>query len=175
MAVKCPSCGHENIPGEDRCVECFHSLMHVDLPKPKSNDAFQQIMMNAPISDLITGEDLLVADPEDSIDKIVSLLQREKKNCVLVYKKKHLLGILSHRDIIKKVASAPDKLTSMKVESVMTPNPEYVKSDDPIAFAVNKMALGGFRHVPVLAPDGTPVTILAIKDVLEYLALAKAS
>ena len=51
----------------------------------------------------------------------------------------------------------------------MTPNPEYVKMEDPLAFAVNKMSVGGYRHVPVLSDGGTPVSIVAIRDVLSYL------
>jgi len=169
MALKCPSCGFENIRGEDRCVQCFHSLMQTDLPKPKKVDAFQRVMMTAPISDLVTGQDLLVAEPEDTIEKIVKIFQKEKKHCTLVYKKKHIVGILSKRDILFKVAGKVKDLSKVTVQSVMTSNPECVQSDAPIAFVLNQMAVGGFRHVPVLAEDETPLGIIMIKDLLEHL------
>jgi len=35
---------------------------------------------------------------------------------------------------------------------------------------VNKMAMGGYRHVPVLQEDGSPLSIIIIKDVLGYLS-----
>jgi len=170
MALKCPSCGFENIAGEDRCVECFHSLMIVDLPKPAKNDSIQNVMMTAPVANLVTGKDLLVAEPKDTLDKIIKLFQKEEKGCIVIYKKKKLLGILSRRDMLRKVAGQRSDLSRITAEEIMTPNPEYVKVEDPIAFAVNKMALGGFRSVPVLSSDGSPISILSIKDVLTYLS-----
>lgn len=172
MESVCPSCGVENIAGEDRCSECFHSLMQSDLPKPKKVDAFQRVMMTAPISDLVTGSDLLVAAPDDSLAKIIEIFKKEKKACTLVYKKKHIVGILSKRDILQKVASKDVDLSKIKIEEVMTRAPECVRADAPVAFVLNRMAMGGFRHVPVLASDETPLGIIMIRDVLEYLVRA---
>jgi len=170
MDIRCPSCGHKNIEGTDRCTHCFHSLMQRDLPRPKKDDSLQHAMMTIPVSELLTGSDLLVANENDSLQKIIQILQREKKNCVVVYKQKKLVGILSNRDILYKVAGKQDDLSKVKVGSVMTRNPEFVNADAPIAFIVNKMALGGFRHIPVLAEDGTPFSIVTIKDVLRFLS-----
>ena len=170
MGLKCPACGFDNLLGEDWCEQCLVSLMQRDIPRPKKDDTIQRTMMTAPISNLLTGKDLLVAKGSDSVLKIVKTLQDRKLKCVLIYKKKKLAGILSNRDLLRKVASKDTDLAKTKVESVMTPNPEYVKAEDPIAVAVNKMAMGGFRHLPVLASDGTPLSIIGIKDVLAYLS-----
>ena len=169
MKNQCPSCGHTNIEGDDRCAQCLHTLHQVVIPQ-KKKDTIQAVMMTAPISDLVTGKDLLIASPSDSVQKIVKIFQEQKKNCVLVYKNKKMVGILSNRDILWKVAGKEKDLSKIKVEQVMTPNPEFVKADDPIAFVVNKMAMGGFRHIPVLQEDGKPLSIILIKDVLAYLA-----
>jgi CBS domain-containing protein len=166
---KCPTCGYQNLLGEDRCAQCFHSLMHREIPKHKQADKFHRIMMSDPISELVTGKDLLVASPTDTVQKIIQIMQNEKKDCVLIYKKKHLVGIISYRDLLRKVTSSGKDLSKLKAESIMTPNPEFVWAEHPIAFMVNKMAMGGFRHVPVLQDDGAPISIVSIKDVLSYL------
>ncbi len=170
MKISCPSCGFVNIEGEDRCAQCLHTLHQRDIPLPKKNDSIQSVLLTAPISDLITGQDLLVASPSDTVQKLVKIFQEQKKNCVLVYSKKKLVGIVSNRDILWKVAGKTKDLSKVKVEQIMTPNPEFVQPDDSIAFVVNKMAMGGFRHVPVINEDGTPLSIVLIKDVLEYLS-----
>ena len=170
MDMICPSCGEKNIQGTDRCTQCLHSLMQRGLPRPKKDDSLQRVLLTNPVSDLLTGSDLLVAYVTDSIQKIIQILQKEKKNCVLVYKSKKLVGILSNRDILVRVAGKYQDLSKVKVEKVMTPNPEYVNDDAPIAYAVNRMAMGGYRHVPVLRDDGTPLSIITIKDVLRYLS-----
>ena len=168
--TKCPSCGADNLPGDDRCAKCLHSLMAVQLPQSKKGEKFQQMLMTAPISDLLTGKDLLVADPKDSVQTLVRIFQKEKKDCVLVFKRTHLVGIISQRDLVRKVAGIHKDLSKITVDSVMTANPEWVRPEDPIAFVVNKMAMGGFRHVPVLQADGKPLSIITIRDVLRYLA-----
>jgi CBS domain-containing protein len=175
MKINCPSCGFVNIEGEDRCAQCLHTLHQRDIPLPKKNDKIQAALLTAPISELLTGEDLLVASPEDTVQKIVKIFQEKKKNCVVVYKKKKLVGILSNRDILWKVVGKYPDLSKVKVADVMTYNPEWVKPNDPIAFAVNKMAMGGFRHIPVINEDGTPLSIILIKDVLGYLAQREKS
>jgi CBS domain-containing protein len=175
MDIKCPSCGFDNLEGEDRCQQCLHSLMQRDIPHPKKDDQFQQALLTKPVSELLTGEDLLVCSPGDTVQKILRTFQKFKKNCVLVYSRKKMVGILSNRDLSLRVAGRYKDLAKVKVEEVMTKNPGFVRAEDPIAFAVNKMAMGGYRHVPVLRADGTPVSILLIKDVLRYLSVSKKS
>ena len=175
MTVKCPSCGFDNIAGSDRCDQCLHSLMERHSEMLRKTDKIQSVMMAAPISNLLSGKDLLVATKKDSILKIIKILRERKLNCVLVYERKKLVGILSNRDILLKIASDgnEDKLSQLTVGSFMTPMPEFVKGTDPIALAVNKMAMGGFRHLPVIAPEGTPLSIISIKDVMAYLSKRK--
>lgn len=169
----CPSCGVPNLIGEDRCGRCLHSLMAHDIPRRRKGEKTQEVMMTAPISELLTGKDLLVAGPSDTIQTVVRIFQKEKKDCVLVFHKKKLVGILSQRDIVQRVAGREKDLAKVTVERIMTRKPEFVHAQDPIAFVVNKMALGGFRHVPVLAEDGTPLSIITIRDVLLYLGRRK--
>ena len=77
--------------------------------------------------------------------------------------------------LLLRVVDKHEDLSKVKVGDVMTANPGFVRPEDPMAFAVNKMAMGGYRHVPVLREDGTPVSILLIKDVLRYLSWSKKS
>ncbi len=170
LNTKCPSCGFENILGVDRCEQCFHTLMQTGLPQPKKDDKFQQAIMTTPVSELLTGKDLLVCSPEDTVQKVVRVFQKENKNCILVYDHKKLVGILSNRDFLLRVAGKYKDLSKVKIKEIMTRNPEYVTEDAPIAFVVNRMAMGGCRHVPVLASDGTPYSIVIIKDVFGFLS-----
>ena len=171
--IKCSACGFDNPVSEDRCQQCLHSLMQRSVPADLKKD--QEALFSKPVSELLTGLDLLVCSPSDSVQKVLSTFQKFKKNCVLVYDKKTLVGILSNRDILLRVAGRYKDFTKVKVEEVMTKNPGFVRAEDPIAFAVNKMSMGGYRHVPVLRGDGTPVSILLIRDVLVYLSKSKKS
>ena len=55
------------------------------------------------------------------------------------------------------------------VRDVMTPNPEALKETDSVASALNKMAMGRYRNVPVIKSDGSYV-VTSIRHVLKFIA-----
>jgi CBS domain-containing protein len=55
------------------------------------------------------------------------------------------------------------------LSEVMTADPEAVGEDDGIAFALNRMILGGFRHVPVVDQDGRAVGVLSLREVVAFI------
>jgi CBS domain-containing protein len=169
MSIRCPSCGHENQDGDTRCSQCLHTLMDRHLPVPLKEDPLKRMLLNAPLSAIVVGENLLVASANDSLQKIVSIFKKKKKTCVLIYEKKKLVGILSLRTLLNEAACKYPDLSRVTAGDIMSRNPVTATLRDPINFAVNKMSIGGYRHVPVLADDGTPISIISIKDVLVYL------
>ncbi len=55
------------------------------------------------------------------------------------------------------------------VKELMSTNPETLHEHESVAFALNKMSLGRYRHIPVEKADGT-YTVASIKSVLKYIA-----
>ena len=51
----------------------------------------------------------------------------------------------------------------------MTTEPETLEADAPIAFALNKMSSGDYRHVPVMR-DGHVEGVVSLRDVLRFLS-----
>jgi len=52
---------------------------------------------------------------------------------------------------------------------IMTADPVTLPSDDEINVAINKMASGEFRHVPVIT-EGRPVGLLTVRDVFRHIS-----
>jgi CBS domain-containing protein len=52
---------------------------------------------------------------------------------------------------------------------VMTPDPECLTPDDDIAYALNKMAVGGFRHIPLVDEYGRPAGLIGMRHVVEHI------
>ncbi len=50
----------------------------------------------------------------------------------------------------------------------MTANPECVNADDTLAFALHKMDVGGYRHLPVLH-EGKPAAVISVRDLLRHI------
>jgi len=74
-----------------------------------------------------------------------------------------LAGLLSNRDLPWS-AIQDDR----PVEEFMTKNPETLTPDDKLAWAIHKMDLGGFRHIPIVQ-EGQPVGVISIRDILRYI------
>ena len=51
----------------------------------------------------------------------------------------------------------------------MTPNPQTLVADAKIAFAVQRMDLGGYRHLPVVGQQGELVGIISAHDIIRHL------
>ena len=58
----------------------------------------------------------------------------------------------------------------MTVDEHMTPDPEFLTDEDPIAYALNKMHVGGFRHVPIVNDDMSPTGLISISDIISTIA-----
>ena len=106
-----------------------------------------------------------------TIAEVVATMQEHKIGCVVVVAKNgHLTGIISERDILQKVyliSDADPKTTP--VTEFMTHNPKTESMMSPIAFAMQLMNKGGFRHLPVINDNDEPIGLISIRDITHYL------
>ena len=70
------------------------------------------------------------------------------------------------RDAVMKAADK--RLGLYKVSDFMTPDPVVLRSSDTLAVAIHKMAVGEFRHIPVVDGD-RPIGVVAAADVFRHL------
>lgn len=104
-----------------------------------------------------------------TIGQAARIMKEHRVGCVLVEDGGKLIGIFTERDILTKLVGTGYDPAKVAVDGVMTRNPETLTPEDPIAFALQQMSVGGFRHVPLVDADGHPVGILSVKDVVDYL------
>lgn len=57
----------------------------------------------------------------------------------------------------------------IKLSDVMTPSPEALSLNDDVAYAVNLMATGSLRSIPIVGDGGELVAVLTAADVLGHL------
>jgi CBS domain-containing protein len=108
----------------------------------------------------------LTLGPDDSVEGAWRLMRDERVGCVLVVDNGALVGIVSERDLLMR---ADEPRSARPLREVMTPDPETLSPDDPIVYALNKMSVGGFRHVPLVDGAGSPVGVVSVKDVVNYI------
>ena len=116
---------------------------------------FDERMLHAPVGVLEPRAPLIV-EPLTSVLEAVTLMQEHRVGCVLVVRTAKLKGIFTERDVLTSVVGKAIDPAKTPVRKLMTPNPEYLRLTDSIAYALNKMSLGGYRHVPIVDADVEP-------------------
>jgi CBS domain-containing protein len=167
-AMRCPVCGYDNLIGADICDNCGADIFGRDLPAQATD--FRGALLGEHLHDLEGATPIVVA-PDTSLDVVVETMHREQADCVLVVSADRLVGIFTDRDAVLKAAGRP--LGEIRVDAVMTHDPVVLRHDDPIAVAIHKMAVGGFRHIPIVE-DGRPTAVVSARDVFAHLARSLA-
>lgn len=112
-----------------------------------------------------------VATPEESVYVAAQrMLQRNVGTLVVVGEEGVPLGILTDRDLVLKVVAKGKDPGKTAVADVMTPDPDVVREDWPVASALEAMHAGGFRRAPVVDDQGRLVGVLSVDDVLQLIA-----
>jgi CBS domain-containing protein len=79
----------------------------------------------------------------------------------------HLAGIFTERDALLRLDPAV-ALDGITLGDVMTRDPVVLRASDSVAVAIHKMAVGGFRHIPLV--DGDDATgIVSARDLFRHL------
>ena len=135
-------------------------------------DQLEEDLNEMTVADLETWSPLIVR-PDDTVETCVNLMVERDFGCVLVVEgedgKGPLIGIFSERDVLNKIASDYDRLKHLPVTVVMTHDPMRVYITDPPAKALNAMAVGSLRHVPILSVDDHVIGVLGPRRVSAFL------
>jgi CBS domain-containing protein len=127
------------------------------------------VIMRRPIRGLPTLKPPINLSPDTTVREAVRRMTEGSVGCVLVVQAGRLVGVFTERDLLTKVATRGLEPDRTLVEQVMTRDPECLTLDDGIAYALNKMSVGGFRHIPLVDDDGSPTGVLTMRNVVDYI------
>ena len=125
-------------------------------------------MPNRAAIKIIQNRHFLTATPDKNVQAVAAHMRDNSDGAVLVVAADDgkLLGICTERDLTFKVLAAGLEASSTPVGSVMTANPQTIHPEKPFGHALHLMYEGGFRHLPVVLPDGRPIGVLSSRDAL---------
>ncbi len=123
------------------------------------NDPITTINLRKPVT---TTGDTSVAD-------CLELMREERIGCLLITDEEKVVGIFTERDIIRRIVGKNLAHEDIDVSDYMTHDPDTLTPDAPLAFALNYMVLGGYRHVPIVDGNNCPIACLSIKDVVKHI------
>ncbi len=162
----CPCCGQTNLPGNDLCERCGFALASVD--RPTGQDRIENSLLHDTVATLAPAVPVTLP-LKANLGEAVAILTQQGIGAILILDTdQRLRGILTERDFLVEVAGLVEDYACLPVTDFMTPNPETVSPHDILAFALFKMDVGGYRHLPVVE-DGSPVGIISVRDLLRHI------
>jgi CBS domain-containing protein len=125
-------------------------------------------MPNRSVIKLLQNREFLTSTPEKSVYAVAAHMRDMGAAAVLVVSPDDgtLLGICTERDLAFKVLAEGLDAKTTTVQSVMTANPQSIGPDKPFGHALHMMYEGGFRHLPVVDPNGRPIGVISSRDAL---------
>jgi CBS domain-containing protein len=162
----CPWCDHDNLPGSDECGNCRQDLTQLD--RPVAHDRVERSLMDDSVSVLTPRAPVTLPATATVAQAVEVMLRGEFGAVLLVDEQGALTGIFSERDLLMKVAGQHEIYSAVSLRAFMTPDPVTVRESDTLAFALHKMAVGGYRHLPVVR-DGRLVGMVSVRDMLTHI------
>lgn len=168
----CPSCDFKNIAGTEICEKCGQDLLDSGVPTPQ--DGIQKEILATPLRDLepVPCLEVEIATP---VAEAMKLMRERKHGSVVVRDGGKVAGIFTERDVLMKVVMREIDPEKTPVGNLMTAGPQWLKEDDPLAFAIHLMAVRGFRHIPVvqrLKGEKERMGIVSIRGIIGHLTKA---
>jgi CBS domain-containing protein len=106
--------------------------------------------------------------PDTSASDAVRELSRRRIGALVVTSSGGAIaGIVSERDIVRRLGEEGPGALGRPVSEIMTTTVQTCGPDDTAFDLLGRMTEGRFRHMPVTAPDGRMAGILSIGDVVK--------
>ena len=112
-------------------------------------------------------------DDNPSALDVAKLMAKHRIGSVVVVEgnnKNKPVGIITERDIIKKVSAQSKSADQIAVRFIMSSPLIMVKSIDSIDTAAEAMAKNNIKRLVVLEQDGSMIGILSVSDIAKKLA-----
>jgi CBS domain-containing protein len=131
-----------------------------------------------PVSKFMT-KIVMTATLDQTIQSVCKIMNENNLGSVVIVKRgvsgNELVGIITERDIIRKIGEADLFTTQTPIRELMSTNLISIKPDNTISDAIGLMHGNNIRRLPVIDNDGKMVGIITDKDILKAAARKKSS
>ncbi len=118
------------------------------------------------ISDVIADRPLFSAGKDMTVRAACCLMAENRIGALLVVENGRIAGIFTERDVLNKILAGRLDPDTTLLSQVMVSNPQTIRADKPLGYALQFMFDGGFRHVPVVDENGAALGMVSARDAL---------
>lgn len=148
-----------------------------DLDEAYAEDADAHVDEARRLGEAVLGATIETLEPQPAVsvparasvrEAIEAMLDRGIGAVLVLDERGRVQGIFTERDVMRRVALSGAAL-DRPVAELMTPSPECLGLQDGVVFALNRMIVGGFRHVPIVDDADAPVAVLSLREVVAFI------
>ncbi len=157
-----------------RCKQEGTSPAHYLQPPVYSLPPSSAVSFLSLSTDLVTQaypDEPLAVSEEATVGEVVGLMKAQRGSCVLICSsgecEGRVDGIFTERDALRWMANGGSPQTNIR--EVMTARPAVLEAKSTVAAAIEMMAQGGYRHLPIVDEGGAPIGIAAVRGIVHYL------
>jgi signal-transduction protein with cAMP-binding, CBS, and nucleotidyltransferase domain len=125
------------------------------------------------VSEIMSEKEIVtaVADTGKSAQDVAQMMAKKKVGSVIIINKKgNPIGIVTERDIVKRVCLKDVAASRIKLEEIMSAPLISIMSYDSIDTASRVMVKNKIKHLAVLEEDNRIVGLLSVTDITRRLA-----
>ena len=122
------------------------------------------------VADLLDnkGDLVVTVHPDTSLEQAAKQLARYGFGVLVASEDGRVVsGILSERDIVRKIAEVGAKGLDIKTRSIMTRDVQVCTVDDTLDDLMRRMSEGRFRHMPVVDADANVCGMISMSDLVK--------
>lgn len=153
-------------------VEDLGDDTYFESPQERHSEGFDAAILQEPLT-VLPVQRAITFSPDASATDAMRAMQRDHRGCVIVTDdgthRSKLVGIFTERDVLLRIVDRGRNPAALPIGEVMTPNPDTLSVRASVAYVLNKMSVGGFRHVPVVDDDHRPACVISVRDVVTFL------
>jgi CBS domain-containing protein len=113
------------------------------------------------------GDFVATISPTATVRDLLGLLAEQRIGAAVVTSHDAIVGIVSERDVVRRLADDADALLDRQVAEIMTVDVVTCSKETSVEDLARTMTERRIRHVPVVDADGALVGIVSIGDVVK--------
>jgi CBS domain-containing protein len=118
--MNCPSCGYENIEGNDRCENCLAPFRDLDVPRVDSAEGLARSVMEDNLGELDHDETICVSSDTPAVE-VARLMKNSNCGCALIVDGRKLVGIFTEHDVLLRMTDQAPRAGKLQfVEPAIT-------------------------------------------------------
>ena len=104
-----------------------------------------------------------------SVQDAINLMVSRDVGSIFVVSDERLKGIIGERDILLKVLNKQVDYANLTVDHFMKSDPLSLKPEDLLDTAIQHMAQGRFRHIPIVDDEYRPLGMVSVRHIISDL------